>query len=239
MHREADETTLFPAAPRTKWGVGAADMDESDVDEQLPTVAPDLDGPAPPEATDPHARRRAKRLRRTAVLDARTAANAAPAPTGAAQTAARTARHARRQHPAPALAEPAADSDEYIAAAHPRAARHRDQGDTLPDLADGSSSEGEDPTPAHPRRAPVARSVAVTAAPAADTPSAPASPAPDTPAWLKRTSIFDGVPLSLDVKNPEGIWVMATTAQAAGRSATDIPVPRHYNQATRSPDWHI
>ena len=32
---------------------------------------------------------------------------------------------------------------------------------------------------------------------------------------------------------------MATTAQAPGRSATDISVPMHYNQATRSPDWHI
>jgi hypothetical protein len=119
MDREADETTLFSAVARTKWGVGAADRDESDVDEQLPIAAPDLDGPAPPEMTDSRARHRAKRLRRTAVLAARTAANAAPAPTVATQAAARTARHARRQHPPPALAEPAADSDDDTAAARP------------------------------------------------------------------------------------------------------------------------
>ena len=32
---------------------------------------------------------------------------------------------------------------------------------------------------------------------------------------------------------------MATTAQARGRSAKDIPAPAHYNQATRSPDWPL
>ncbi len=32
---------------------------------------------------------------------------------------------------------------------------------------------------------------------------------------------------------------MATTAQARGRPAKDIPVPLHYSQANRSPDWPL
>ena len=86
--------------PPDKWGVRAdLDMDESDVDEQLPMAAPDLDGPVLPGAANLHARRRAKHLRRAAVLAARTAANAASAPTVAAQTVASTARHAPTARP--------------------------------------------------------------------------------------------------------------------------------------------
>ncbi len=60
--QEAGETTLLSAVPRTKWGV-SADMDESDVDEQLPMAVPALNGPGLPGATDLHARRREKRTR--------------------------------------------------------------------------------------------------------------------------------------------------------------------------------
>ncbi len=74
------------------------------------------------------------------------------------------------------------------------------------------------------------RSAAANAAPATLTPA---------PSWLERTRLFGGVPLSLDINNPEGSWVMATTAQTRGRSAKDIPAPLYYNQAKRSPDWPL
>ncbi len=103
-----------------------------------------------------------------------------------------------------------------------RADSHVDQGGTLYDLDDGRSS----------RCMPVAttRSVAATAAPATLT---------RAPSWLERTRLFSGVPLGLDFNNREGSRVMATAAQARGRSAKDAPAPLHYNQATRSPDWPL
>ncbi len=74
------------------------------------------------------------------------------------------------------------------------------------------------------------RAVAATAAPALPT---------AVPSWLERTRLFGGVPLSVDVNNPEGAWVLATTAQARGRSANDITAPLHYNPATGSPEWPL
>jgi hypothetical protein len=171
--QDVDEANLFPAWSRTKWGVGAdADTDASDVDEQLPAEPPDLDGPLTPGVPDrpwlhpdTQARRRAALLRRSTVAAARLARHdaSAPAPTVAAHTAARTARHARRQHQPPALTEPAVTPDDEPADVRPRS--DVDQSDTLYDLDDGSSS----------RCMPVAatRSVAATAAPATHTPPPP------------------------------------------------------------------
>ncbi len=78
-------SNLFPAFSRTKWGVGAdSDTEASDVDEQFPTEAPDLDGPLLPGAPDrpwtqpaTQARCRAALLCRSTVLAARIARHAA------------------------------------------------------------------------------------------------------------------------------------------------------------------
>ena len=95
---------------------------------------------------------------------------------------------------------------------------------------DGSDSEDSDSDTDQPRRLPAAhpRAAAFATTPSLN-PEPPISPAPS---WLLRTRAFGGVPLSA-----EGIWVLATTALAAGRSAHQVPVPSHYNMATGSVDW--
>jgi hypothetical protein len=110
--------------------------------------------PDGPPRTQPAAlaRRRMALLRRSTTIAARVARIDTQASTAATQTAARTARHARRQHQSPVLVDPAVTSDDETAAVRPRAARRADQYNTLPDLGDGSNSETESPTPARPRR---------------------------------------------------------------------------------------
>ena len=65
---------------------------------------------------------------------------------------------------------------------------------------------------------------------------AAAHPTPPTPVpdWLLRTREFGGVPLGL---GEQGSWVAATTAAANGRSASQVPVPSHFNMAKASADW--
>ncbi len=108
----------------------------------------------------------------------------------AAQTAARTARHARRKHQSPVLAARAVTFEDETAGVRPRAARRVDQGGTLPDVDDGSSSEPESPTAVRARCMPVVvtRSVTATAVPATRTP---------TSSWLERTRLFGGMTLGL------------------------------------------
>ena len=99
-------------------------------------------------------------------------------------------------------------------------------------VVDGSDSDGNssDSDTDHPRRlpAPRLRGAAFATTPSLH-PDTPISPAPE---WLLRTRAFGGVPLTAD-----GIWVLATTALAAGRTAHEVPVPSHYNMATTSADW--
>ena len=64
-------------------------------------------------------------------------------------------------------------------------------------------------------------------------------PRPSQPLiWLAQTKVFGGVPLDLGT-DPDGAWVMATTAEASGRSAKDIPPPLNYTQAERSKEWQM
>jgi hypothetical protein len=134
-----------------------SDKEASDVDEQFPTDATDLDGPLLPGASDlprtklaTQARLPWRRTLQLALLDTR-AVNI-------------------NHRPWPSRPE---SSDDETADVRPRAARHANPGDTLYDLDDGRSSDTESPTPARLRRMPVAdtRSVAATAAPETPTPA--------------------------------------------------------------------
>ena len=101
----------------------------------------------------------------------------------------------------------------------------------LPSLCSGSGDESAESDTDHTRRIPAARPRVVLASTSLVTPAPPVTSAPS---WLSRTRVFGGVPLGL---GEEGVWVMATTAVAAGRKAKNVFIPRHYNEATASRDW--
>ena len=260
------DATFYPGATKKKWGVGVAEDDESeDEDEPLPdiderhgrTVFPDM----PRDELDRLMKRRVAITARLAALHARAARVAQQEEEAHAQHDARQGRRDRRDDRQSVAEIVSSAVDPFTAAALPPPVTTcssnpdtSDEDEPLPLFADSDDRSEEDeayeynsvrynrkfprlasmapsqPADSPPRSRPI-HGVAATSSHVEPRPSQP-------PIWLAQTKVFGGVPLGFGT-DPDGAWVMATTAEASGRSAKDIPPPLNYTQAERSKEWQM